>query len=446
MAATPVFPLSRSRSPSESGSSAKSVILNTPKDNNIALGIHAPHLAHHEEENLISADKSQPQGALLPELALRSPRSVLTHQRQIPPHLLSGLPPPPPDASEKQQEASEGLVIRFKRATRVFWAEFFGTAVLALFGTAVNNQVALSNSTLVSSSPAGAYISVSFGWALAVSLGVYVSGGISGGHINPAITLAMAAFRGFPWYRVPIYWLAQITGAVFGAALVYWNYSTAINLFEGGGGARTIAKSGGLFFTNPLPYVSNAKCFYNEALMTALLMIFVVAVGDEGNTAPPKNLGPLVVFWVVFGLASTLGMQTSFALNPARDFGPRLVTWFAGYGGDVWSVRDHYWFWVAILGPMFGAITGCFIYDFFLATEKVTGCSLHKSKNFGLVWKKIRDITPLKDPEQSNLTRFERRRPSRANYLSGRRNKSDENDSNFDSARTSSHRYANIPH
>ncbi|EFP84756.2 hypothetical protein PGT21_007780 [Puccinia graminis f. sp. tritici] len=301
----------------------------------------------------------------------------------------------------------DGLVLRFKSLTRVFWAEFFGTAILALFGTAANNQVALSNSSAVSNAPAGTYISVAFGWALAVMLGVYVSGGVSGGHINPAITLAMAIFRGFPWKKVPIYWAAQLTGSVTGAALTYWNYRHAIDLFEGGGGARTIEKTGGLFFTNPLssdnqnnqvllsklncpltnsclnrlPYVSNFNCFYNEFLMTALLMIFVVAVGDEGNTAPPKNMGPIIIFWVVFGLASTLGMQTSFSLNPARDLGPRLVTWFAGYGSHVWSVRSHYWFVVAILGPVCGAIVGAFIYDFFIATNQVT-CTLHGNNSF----------------------------------------------------------------
>lgn len=269
-----------------------------------------------------------------------------------------------------------GLVLKFKKTTRVFWAEFFGTAILALFGTAANNQVALSNSSAVTSSPAGTYISVAFGWALAVMLGVYVSAGISGGHINPAITLAMAIFRGFSWKKVPIYWAAQLTGAVTGSALVYWNYRHAIDLFEGGGGVRTIEKTGGLFFTNPLPYVSNLNCFYNEFLMTAILMISVVAIGDTGNAAPPKNMGPFVVFWVVFGLGATLGMQTSFALNPARDLGPRLVTWFAGYGRQVWSVRSHYWFVVAILGPVCGAIVGAFIYDFFIATESVT-CALH---------------------------------------------------------------------
>lgn len=375
------------------------------------------------------------------------PPRTEARQRQIPPHRSLGPTHDLPIDSDNLKAAAPTIVVGFKRATRVFWAEFFGTAVLVLFGTAVNLQVALSNSPLVSHSPAGSYLSVAFGWALAVMLGVFVSGGVSGGHINPAVTLALAIFRRFPWYKVPLYWLAQMAGAVFGAGLTYGNYSRAIDLFEGGPGIRTIEKTGGLFFTNPLPYTTNYLCFYNEVLMTAILMIFIVAVGDEGNTSPPKNMAPFVVFWVVLGLASTLGMQTSFALNPARDLGPRITTWLVGYGGEVWSVRSSYWLSVATLGPIFGAIIGCFIYDFFIATEKVTDCTLHAPKDIKALVKKFRDITPLKDPEQSNLTKFDRRRGPKLDNSTGRRLPHQvHNLSLTSSARTTSHRYSTVAH
>jgi len=399
----------------------------------------------HEHEQLMS-DCTPLKTPQLPEIGYELPYDNLEADlhRQIPPHRALAPTYDVPHSTVVLKESHPGLVVRFKRATRVFWAEFFGTAVLALFGTAVNNQVALSNSPLVSNSPAGTYLSVSFGWALAVMLGVFVSAGISGGHINPAITLSMAIFRRFPWYKVPVYWLAQISGAVVGAGLTYLNYSSAINLYEGGNGARTI-KTGALYFTNPLPYTSNYLCFYNELLMTAILMTFVVAVGDEGNTSPPKNMGPFVIFWVVLGLASTLGMQTSFALNPARDLGPRIVTWLAGYGGEVWSIRSSYWFSVAILGPVFGAIVGCFIYDFFIATEKVPDCALHQRRDVAAIMKKFRDITPIKDPEQTNLTTFERRRPSRKEFIPGRRLPTQADETSVTgSARTTSHRYTNV--
>lgn len=430
----------RSRSASQA-SSVQSLILKTPRDQ-------SPEAKAQRKEDEMLSNFSQIKAPTLPDIGYELPyiepsRSEVNRQRQIPPHRLLSQTHDSSNHSGLIQPASANVVVKFKRATRVFWAEFLGTAVLALFGTAVNNQVALSNSALVSNAPAGSYLSVAFGWALAVMLGVYVSAGISGGHINPAITLSLAIFRRFPWYKVPVYWIAQISGAVTGAGLTYWNYSRAIDLFEGGKGVRTVAKTGGLFFTNPLPYTSNYLCFYNEVLMTAILMIFVVAMGDEGNTSPPKNMGPFVVFWVVFGLASTLGMQTSFALNPARDLGPRIVTWLAGYGGEVWSVRSSYWLSVAIMGPVFGAIFGCLIYDVFIATEKVTDCSLHKPRDIVALVKKFRDVTPLKDPEQTNLTKFERRRTSRPDYP-GPRMAPHQSESLTGSARTTSHRYTTI--
>ncbi|WAR63359.1 hypothetical protein PtB15_18B442 [Puccinia triticina] len=443
----PTYSRPRSRASSQGSSSGQSVVLNTPHD-----PTPEDKLGPHEHDELLSQDSPR-KPPRLPDIDYQLPYDSalpdIDLQRQLPPH--RNLPPTfsvqadPP----APKEPAPSVVVRFKRATRVFWAEFFGTAILALFGTAANNQVALSNSPLVSSAPAGSYICVALGWALAVMLGVFVSAGISGGHINPAITLSLAIFRRFPWYKVPVYWLAQFSGAVTGAAFTYWNYSSAISLYEGGAGIRTIEKTGGLFFTNPLsdalPYASNYLCFYNEVLMTAILMIFVVATGDEGNTSPPKNMAPFVVFWVVFGLASTLGMQTSFSLNPARDLGPRIVTWLAGYGGGVWSVRSSYWFSVAILGPVFGAILGCFIYDFFIATEKVPDCALHQPKDIRGLVKKFRDVTPIKDPEQTNLTKFERQRPARVEFPTGRRHPTHVDEVSITgSARTTSHRYTNL--
>ncbi|KNZ54174.1 hypothetical protein VP01_3019g2 [Puccinia sorghi] len=389
-----------SRSPSQSSSSGESIILNTPR----ALSPEEKMFNKEDEHGQLMSDFTPLKTPQLPEIGYELPYDNLEadHHRQIPPHRALAPTYDVPPSTVALKESHPGLVVRFKRATRVFWAEFFGTAILALFGTAVNNQVALSNSPLVSDSPAGTFLSVSFGWALAVMLGVFVSAGISGGHalvsVFPLNCDPSVGPRGTKC--PPVYWLAQISGAVAGAGL---------------------------------PYTSNYLCFYNEILMTAILMIFVVAVGDEGNTSPPKNMGPFVIFWVVLGLASTLGMQTSFALNPARDLGPRIVTWLAGYGGEVWSIRSS------------GAIVGCFIYDFFIATEKVADCALHQSRDIGAIMKKFRDITPLKDPEQTNLTTFERRRPSRKEFIPARHlpTQADET-SVIGSARTTSHRYTNI--
>ena len=107
-------------------------------------------------------------------------------------------------------------------------AEFFGTFVLIVFGVAVVAQVTLSEKT------AGDYLSINLGWGLAVTMGVYVAGGVSGAHLNPAVTLALAALRGFSWRKVPVYWLAQLAGAFAASAVVYLVYREALDHFDGG--------------------------------------------------------------------------------------------------------------------------------------------------------------------------------------------------------------------
>jgi len=253
-----------------------------------------------------------------------------------------------------------------RHAIREPAAEFLGTMILIIFGAGVDCQVVLSSSLDVASSQKGSYLSISFGWAIGTALGVWVSGGISGGHINPAVTLAQAIFRGFSWKKVPQYILAQILGACVGAGLVYANYFKAIDLFEGHG-IRTI-KTASLFTTYALDYMSNVSCFFSEFLATAILLIVVLAITDAKNGPPPAGLVPLVLFLTILGEGACLGMETAYALNPARDLGPRLFLYMAGYGREVWNYRHQYWLWTPILGPIFGALAGTLVYDAFVFT------------------------------------------------------------------------------
>ncbi|KDQ17737.1 hypothetical protein BOTBODRAFT_172164 [Botryobasidium botryosum FD-172 SS1] len=248
------------------------------------------------------------------------------------------------------------------------FAEFLGTLILILFGTGVNAQATLSGSTAVSAAPQGSSLSGAFGWAVGIALGAWVSGGISGGHINPAVTITMATFRGFPWKKVPIYILAQIVGAVCGAGIVYANYHTAIDLYEGGRGIRTVPGTAALFGTYASPYMTNVSCFFEEFMVTAILLITIFAVTDKRNGPPPNGLIPLVLFITLLGISAAFGMQTSFALNPARDFGPRLLTYMVGYGREVWNYRRQYWIWTPVLATTSGALFGAFIYDVMLYT------------------------------------------------------------------------------
>ncbi|TFK31875.1 aquaporin-like protein [Crucibulum laeve] len=253
---------------------------------------------------------------------------------------------------------------KYRQMFREPMAEFAGVMILIIFGAGVDCQVVLSDNTGVASGQKGSYLSISFGWAVGTALGVWVSGGISGGHINPAVTLALATYRKFPWKKVPIYIFAQIMGGLVGAALVYANYFHAIDIFEGPG-IRTQATAS-LFSTYALDYMTSVSCFFSEFLATAVLMIMVLASGDKDNMPLPFGLGPLFLFILILGIGASLGMQTAYALNPARDLGPRFFLAMAGYGKDLFTYRSQYWLWCPILGPVLGAQVGAIFYDAFL--------------------------------------------------------------------------------
>ncbi|KNZ81091.1 hypothetical protein J132_03081 [Termitomyces sp. J132] len=252
-------------------------------------------------------------------------------------------------------------------------AEFAGTMLLTIFGLGVNCQTVLSSNAGVSSSPKGDWTSVTLGWGAGIALGVWISGGISGGHVNPAVTLAMATWRKFPWKKVPTYIFAQLMGALVGAAIVYANYFHALDVFEGGRGIRTL-KTGGLFSTFAADYVTNVSAFFSVFLATAILIFVIIAFTNRGNAHTPTVLLPLALFITLVGIAAGLGMDTGFAVNPACDLGPRLLTSMVGYGKAVYTFRQpvivcQYWIWCPIIAPFLGAQFGALFYDAFLYNE-----------------------------------------------------------------------------
>ncbi|KIK66866.1 hypothetical protein GYMLUDRAFT_239088 [Collybiopsis luxurians FD-317 M1] len=256
----------------------------------------------------------------------------------------------------------------YRQIIREIAAEFAGVMILVIFGTGAISQAVLSSNAAVTSSPKGEYLSISFGFAVGAGLGVWVSGGISGGHINPAVTLAFATWRGFPWKKVPGYIFGQLMGGVVGAAIVYANYFHAIDIYEGGSGIRTL-KTAGIFSTYALDYMTNVSCFFSEFLGTAILVIVLFAVLDKSN-APPAGMLPLVIFVLFLGIAGCLGMETGFAVNPARDLGPRMLTAMAGYGKEVFTFRNQYWLWCPIIATILGAQAGAMFYDVLLYNGK----------------------------------------------------------------------------
>ena len=237
-------------------------------------------------------------------------------------------------------------------------AEFLGTFVLIVFGVAVVAQVTLSDKA------AGEYLSINLGWGLAVTMGVYIAGGISGAHLNPAVTLALAVHRQFPWRKAPLYCLAQFAGAFAASALVYVTYREALDHFDGGMRQVTGPQAtAGIWATYPQTFLSTMPGgLIDQIVGTALLIAMILAFSDRRNLAPPGNLAPILVGATVFLIGMTFGYNAGYAINPARDFAPRLFTALAGWGDDVFRAGNHWW-WVPIVGPCLGGVLGGYLYD-----------------------------------------------------------------------------------
>jgi MIP family channel proteins len=247
--------------------------------------------------------------------------------------------------------------VKLNGTAREAAAEFLGTFVLIVFGAAVVAQVVLGGGGN------GTYISINVAWGLAVTMGVYASAGVSGAHLNPAVTLALAVHRGFPWSKVGPYVLAQLAGAFTGAAVAFLTYREAFDRFDGG--VRQVAgpqATAGIFATYPQPYLSLMGGFVDQVVGTALLMLLIFALGDTRNFAPEGRYGPVLVGAAVVLIGMSFGLNAGYAINPARDLGPRLFTFLAGWGGEVFRAGNGWW-WVPLVAPPIGAVLGGFAYD-----------------------------------------------------------------------------------
>ncbi len=254
-----------------------------------------------------------------------------------------------------------------KSLTQELIGEVFGTFILILLGDGV-----VANVGLAPRLAAGAYNwnTIVWGWALAVLVAVYVSAGVSGAHLNPAVTLAMALKRNFPWGKVAPYMIAQVIGCFLGALGVYLAYGDGLraagmpNVWATGPGSVF----GQAFWGGAAAGVSAAGpygllgAFLTEVLGTAVLLWGVLASGDSRNTGLMHNMGPFLVAFTVLAVGTSLGGPSGYSINPARDFGPRIFGLLVGTQGLFTS--NFYWLLVPVLGPLVGGPLGVYVYDF----------------------------------------------------------------------------------
>ncbi|MCH7793516.1 MAG: MIP family channel protein [Proteobacteria bacterium] len=257
-----------------------------------------------------------------------------------------------------------------------FWpalaGEFMGTFILVFFG------VGAVNAAVATGAQAGLW-QVAVVWAFGVSLGIYTAASLSGAHINPAITAMAAVYDRFPPARVVPYWVAQTAGAACASLVLYAMFADTIVEFErqhgllrGGPGSELSAMMFGEYFPNPAIFgtaeeawrvISERSAFIAEMIGTAMLAFLVSAVTHPSNAARPPPAAQAVVIGVgVAAIISVLAPLTQAALNPARDFGPRLVSYFLGWDEIAIPGPRGGWLTVYIIAPTVGAIIGGGIY------------------------------------------------------------------------------------
>jgi glycerol uptake facilitator protein len=243
--------------------------------------------------------------------------------------------------------------------TKTFAGQLISEAVAMFIIIAFGDSVAAMY-TLYSPSPyQQAYWGVCIAWGLAVTIAIYTTGSVSGCHANPAVTLALAVFRGFSWRKVVPYWLAQIVGAFLGAAIVYTLFSPVIDHFNTVNQlTRASGGAAGVFFTHPGLAITPMHAFGDEIILTAFLIFGIFAVTEQYNEiAPSANGGALVIGLLVALIGASMGYLEAWALNPARDFGPRVFCFFTGWGSSAFPSPDNYW-WIPIIAPLIGAVIG----------------------------------------------------------------------------------------
>ncbi|KAI0142662.1 aquaporin-like protein [Xylariaceae sp. FL1272] len=238
-------------------------------------------------------------------------------------------------------------------------AEFLCVVMSTFLGICATLSINLSADQ---KSQYGTYETACWAWGFAFMVGIYIGGGISGAHMNPAISICLSIFRGFPWRQCAVYIVIQFFASFVAAALAYAVYYDAIHYVD-----PNMTSSYTNFFSFPQTWVTNVGAFVTQFIAGAVMTISVFALGDDQNNPPGAGMHAVVLGFLQVALKMSLGYNTGSALNPASDFGPRLLTLAVGYRTPE-QFQNAWWIYGPWAAALAGSIAGCVIYDGFIFT------------------------------------------------------------------------------
>ncbi|XP_056114376.1 aquaporin-7 [Rhinichthys klamathensis goyatoka] len=243
---------------------------------------------------------------------------------------------------------------------RVVLAETLCTFIMMVFGLGCVAQVVTGNGFF------GDYLSINIGFGLSVAMGVHIGGKVSGAHMNAAVSFTMCVFGRLRWKMLPLYVFAQFLGSFLAAGTIFSLYYDAIHHYCGGNFTVSGPKAtAGIFATYPAPYISIYTGFFDQVVGTAMLLLCLMALADQRNQPVVSGGEPVGVGLVVLLIGVSLGSNSGYAINPTRDLGPRVFTLMAGWGMEVFRAGNGWW-WVPLVAPFIGGVTGALIYKAFV--------------------------------------------------------------------------------
>ncbi|XP_010903750.2 aquaporin-3 [Esox lucius] len=277
-------------------------------------------------------------------------------------------------------------------------AECLGTLILVMFGCGALAQLVLSRGSH------GRFLTVNFAFGFAATLGILVCGQISGGHLNPAVTFALCLLGRERWRKFPVYFAAQTLGAFLGSAVIFGLYYDALWDHAGKLLVEGENATAGIFATYPGSHLTLVNGFFDQLIGTAALIVCILAIVDPYNNPIPQGLEAFTVGFVVLVIGLSMGFNSGYAVNPARDFGPRLFTAIAGWGGEVFTTRQG-WFLIPIFAPFLGSSIGVMVYQLMVGYHQEGEVRDRKSKELeerdeGRV--KLTNVT-TKDPLKEDM-------------------------------------------